>query len=314
MNWKLLSHAPLLFKRRRLIPKLIRNYKKLIFDRQPVLRTIDFSTTFECTCRCDHCYVAPLLDRTRPPLDLSEKKRVIDQALSLGAVAVNFLGGEPLCDPDLLDLVAHVPPNEAVPVVTTNAVGLDEAMLDKMIEAGLGILAVSIDEVDPAAHDAFRHFEGAFQKAMDAVATAEKRGLECVINSMLTSEKLLDGRAAALVELARRYNAHINIALPVPVGRRASHGQEHLPPKAQLAVTAYGDVLPCGAIQLSFGNVRDMPLRAAWENMLRYPRFQKIRDGCPVSEDPEFIERVLRPIQRAGTPPPVPAKEVLGDP
>ena len=174
---------------------------------------------------------------------------------------------------------------------------------------------------------------------------AQKRGLECVINSMLTSEKLLDGRAAALVELARRYNAHINIALPVPVGRRSPHGQEHLPPKAReeldrlrsqpharwdgqsnwlksgcaagvekLAVTAYGDVLPCGAIQLSFGNVREMPLRAAWENMLRYPRFQKIQDGCPVSEDPEFIEHVLGPIQRAGTPPPVPAEQVLGDP
>ena len=68
----------------------------------------------------------------------------------------------------------------------------------------------------------------------------------------------LDGRAAKLVDPAHRHKAHINLALPVPVGRWAPHGPEHLP-------------------------------------------LQKIRDGCPVSEDPDFIDRVLGPIERAGT-------------
>ncbi len=343
MNFDLLRHLPLLLKRRRLIPKLLRNYKKLLIDKRPVLRTVDFSVTFVCTCECEHCYIQPLVDHTRTALDLEEKKRVIRELLELGAVAINFVGGEPLCDPDLEQLIASIPPSEGVAVVTTNGVLLDEALLDRLIEAGLGILCVSLDEPDAAAHDAFRRRAGTFDQAMRAIVAAEQRGLECVINSVITEEKLLDGRAARLVEMAREQHAKINLALPVPVGRWAKRGIERLSPAAdaemarlrrlshvrwdgqsnylkpgcgagveKLAITAYGDVLPCGGIQLTFGNVRDKPLRDIWRDMLAYPQFSHLTDRCPLSEDPDFIRRYLDPIERCEMPKPLPAEMVLG--
>jgi hypothetical protein len=54
------------------------------------------------------------------------------------------------------------------------------------------------------------------------VVAARRRGLECVINSMITEEKLLDGRGARLADLALRHGAKINLSRPAPVGRWAT--------------------------------------------------------------------------------------------
>jgi len=342
MNLELVRHLPLLLQRWRLVPKLVRNYKKLLVDKRPVLRTVDFAITVDCPCACEHCYAALLVDTSRTPLDLGEKKRVIDEMLDLGAVAINFVGGDPLCDPDLMALVAHIPPSEAVPVVTTNAVFLDEPFLDRLIEAGLGILAISLDEPEPAEHDAFRNRPGTYDRAMAAIKAAEKRRLECVINSVVTEEKLLDGRAAWLVDLARCHGARINISLPIPVGRWAGRSLERLSPVAEmelqrlrrqshvrwdgqsnylragctagvekLSITAYGDVMPCAAIQISFGNIRVRPLREIWQDLLDNSQFSRDTDRCPLAEDLDFVRRYLQPLGQDDAPKPMPAQEII---
>jgi MoaA/NifB/PqqE/SkfB family radical SAM enzyme len=341
MNPFLLTHAPLLVRRRSLVPKLIRNYWRLLIHHEPVLRTADLAVTPLCNCACEHCYAQPIVDESRTPLSLAEKKRVVREALDLGAVTVNFVGGDPLCDPELEQLVAAVPAAEAVPVVTTNAVLLDEARLDRLIEAGLGVLAVSLDDPEPAVHDAFRHREGAYRQAIKAVAAAERRGLECLIDSTVSEAQLLDGRVARLVQMAREHRAKINLSLPLPVGRWARHDVEKLSPRAaaeltrlrglahvrwderynyltpgcgagseKLAVTAYGDVLPCVAIHVTFGNIRERPLREIWREMRAHPRFARVTGSCPLVEDADFIDACLR-LARSSQPKPIPAADFL---
>ena len=343
MNWRLIKHLPLLLKRRSLIPKLLRNYKKLLIDHQPVLRTVDFSITAECPCRCEHCYIAPLTDHTRKPLDLEEKKSAIDQLMELGAVAINFMGGEPMCDPDLPALIAHVPRSEAVAVVTTNALLLDEAGLDRLVNAGLGILAISLDDPEPEGHDAQRGRAGTYAAAMAAIVAAEKRGVETIINSVVDERTLTDGRASRLVDLARKHGAKINIALPAPFGSRVSDGpvplseaaaaemarlrsQSHVRWDGQsnylrpgctagtekISISAYGDVLPCGGIHLSFGNLRERPLRDIWRDMLARPLFDGQHEGCPLSCDPEVIKNLVVPIRNATGPKPLRAEDFFG--
>jgi MoaA/NifB/PqqE/SkfB family radical SAM enzyme len=345
VNLDLLQHVPLLLRRRHLVPKLLRNYKRLLLDKKPVLRTVDFAITTGCTCACDHCYAALLVDPSRTPLNLEEKKRVIDETLELGAVAINFVGGDPLCDPDLARLLAHVPPSEAVSVVTTNAALFDEPLLDRLIAAGLGVLAVSLDDPDADAHDAFRHRPGTHARAVAAIRAARERRIECVVNSVITDAKLLDGRAARLADFARSQGAKINLSLPVPAGRWSGRELEHLSPEAEtelqrlrgqshvrwdgqsnylhvgcsagvekLSITAYGDVMPCAAIQISFGNLRERPLRDIWGELLANPRFARVTDRCPLAEDKDFVARYLAPLGQAETVKPLPARDVLGPP
>jgi len=343
VNPRLIRHLPLLLRRSPLIPKLVRNYYRLLVRREPVLRSIDFATTFSCVCHCAHCYSAPLLDESRVLLSLEEKKRVLDEALDLGAVAVNFVGGEPLCDPDIVELMAHIPAGEALSVLTTNGVQLDERLLDRLIAAGLSILAVSIDDLDAASHDLFRGRKGTFRAAVRALEAGRSRGLQCIINTSITEAKLLDGRAARMESFARSHGAAINLSLPSPVGRWAPRGREELGAKARaeldrlmqkphvrwdgdsnwlkpgcgagvekISITAYGDVLACGLIHANFGNLRERPLREAWGRMLALPEFHEVRERCPTSEDPEFARRVLEPIEAAEVRP-VPYRRIWPD-
>ncbi|MCZ7583703.1 MAG: radical SAM protein [Deltaproteobacteria bacterium] len=343
MNLKLVTHhLPLLMRRRRLVPKLVRNYKRLLVDKKPVLRTVDFATTSKCMCKCEHCYAEPMAEPGRKSMSLAEKKSAIDQCLALGAVAINFVGGDPLCDRDLAELIGHIPPDEGISVITTSAAWLDDKVLGDLSDAGLSILCVSIDDPDAATHDTFRGYAGVFDKAVESLRLAKARGLECVINSVLTREQIEDGRAARLVDLAASLDAQINLTLPIPVGRWAGREPEVLPPpvmeewkrlraishvrwdgqsnwlkegcgaaKEKISITPAGDVLACAVIMLSFGNVRDEPLGVIWERMLANAEFKKERDHCPLSEDPEFIQRVLVPIENLGIGNPARAEDVL---
>ncbi|NOZ85416.1 MAG: radical SAM protein [Deltaproteobacteria bacterium] len=305
------------------MPKLAFDYYRLLVKKEPVLRSVDFATTFECVCHCKHCYAAALRDDSRELLDFDKKKKVIKEALDLGAVAINFVGGEPLCDPDLVDLVASIPPSQAVPVVTSNGVILDERMIERLANAGLGILAVSIDDPDPRKHDRFRGRPGAFNAAVSALEAARARKIECIVNSSITEEKLLDNRAGMLVAMARAYGASINLSLPSPVGRWQPNGFEKLSPRAsqilddlmarphvrwdgdsnwlepgcgagreKITITAYGDVLPCGLIQNAFGNIKDEPLRYIWHRMTRHPMFNVHRNYCPTAQEPGFLDEL----------------------
>ena len=63
----------------------------------------------------------------------------------------------------------------------------------------------------------------------------------------------------------------------------------------QFAMTAYGDIMPCGFTPLSFGNVRKESLRDIWDRMLEHPAFCRKAVSCRMQE-PEFRRQYIDPI------------------
>jgi MoaA/NifB/PqqE/SkfB family radical SAM enzyme len=63
----------------------------------------------------------------------------------------------------------------------------------------------------------------------------------------------------------------------------------------QFAMTAYGDIMPCGFTPLSFGNVREESLRHIWDRMLMHPAFCKKAGSCRM-QDPGFRHLYIDPI------------------
>jgi MoaA/NifB/PqqE/SkfB family radical SAM enzyme len=63
----------------------------------------------------------------------------------------------------------------------------------------------------------------------------------------------------------------------------------------QFAMTAYGDIMPCGFTPLSFGNVREESLRDIWDRMLEHPAFCRKAASCRMQE-PEFRREYIDPI------------------
>ncbi|MBI5525488.1 MAG: DegT/DnrJ/EryC1/StrS family aminotransferase [Deltaproteobacteria bacterium] len=309
-----------------LAPKLAWNYAKLLTGR-PVLRSVDFAFTFECQCNCTHCYAKPMFQPGGTPLTTLQFKSAIDQSLALGAVTINFVGGEPLCDPQVYELVAHIPRRRAASLITTNGYDLDRMAVAKLKSAGLSYAAVSLDFDDAKRHDEFRRKPGLYERARAGIELLRAAGIGVIINTTVTQETMDDGTVERLVAYAKAIGARITLAVPSMVGNWECRGEVVLKPGSQakldsfhrlphvrwdgqtnylhegcaagiekISISAYGDVLPCGLIHVTFGNLKDEPLEAIWRRMISVPEFSRIHERCITSSDHEFIERYIKRI------------------
>jgi len=71
-----------------------------------------------------------------------------------------------------------------------------------------------------------------------------------------------------------------------------------------LYITAYGDVAPCDFTPLSFGNIRNEPLREIWKKLIGHPAYAHRSIACRM-QHPEFRKLYIDPIPE-GSPLPYP--------
>lgn len=115
-------------------------------------RRINVELTNHCNQRCPHC---PRLDFTRPLGFLS--RRLFERLVSECAphptrLWLHFLG-EPLLHREVVDFIAmakHLGVREVG--LSTNAVGLNERLADRLVRCGLDRLECSVDGVDRASY------------------------------------------------------------------------------------------------------------------------------------------------------------------
>jgi radical SAM protein with 4Fe4S-binding SPASM domain len=63
----------------------------------------------------------------------------------------------------------------------------------------------------------------------------------------------------------------------------------------QYYVTAYGEVAPCDFAPLSFGNIREEPLKKIWRKMVTHPAYKHRTNICRM-QDPQFRKCYVDPI------------------
>ncbi len=63
--------------------------------------------------------------------------------------------------------------------------------------------------------------------------------------------------------------------------------------------TAYGDVTPCDFTPLTFGNIRDLPMKTIWERMTSHAAYCERLEHCRM-QDPEFRKRFIDRIPARG--------------
>lgn len=122
---------------------------KRLFDSRPVHAQLVL--TYECNLSCGYCHEFTH-GALVTPYDVIERR--IDALASLGAIAYDLLGGEPLLHPRIVDIVRRVKAtNRGVNFVTliTNAFKLTPELVDGFNDAGLDCMQVSVDTIDPTA-------------------------------------------------------------------------------------------------------------------------------------------------------------------
>lgn len=117
------------------------------------LKVLTLNVTESCDARCLYCHWWRKKGTAEPFNVLVE---AVDQAVSMGAIAVRISGGEPLLHPDLPALIAHLRERELVSMVCTAANSKSKSLF-ALIDAGLDILSVSIDTLNA---ELFRQIRG----------------------------------------------------------------------------------------------------------------------------------------------------------
>ncbi len=182
------------------------------------LRLVAWEVTRTCNLACIHCRAAAL-DRPYPnELSSQECFSVLDQIGEIGKPIIILTGGEPLLRPDIFEIAAYGNARGFRMTMAVNGTLLTRGKADRMVQAGIQRISISIDGATASSHDAFRQVQGAFQGALGGIDNAKAAGLDFQINTTITKQNLHE--LAAIQDLAVSLGAVAHhIFLLVPMGR-----------------------------------------------------------------------------------------------
>jgi len=309
----------------------------LLRSAHPVVMT--FAVTYRCQCRCPHCSASRHSLPGVEELSTEEAKRLIDESLDLGISVIAFTGGEPLLREDIFELISYVDKGKAIAHLFTNGLLLTDENVEKLADAGLYSLFLSLDSPYAAEHDRMRGIPGLFEKGVEGLQKLKERGVFIALSSYATRSGTEKGMYKEMYELGRRLGVQ-NLVLfdNVPTGmlmkdtsevltreqreeiiRYTTHIFNHrmrptlssqawqnsiegylggvgcVAGNIQYYVSAHGDVTPCDFTPLSFGNIRDEPLKRIWKRMRSHPAFRHRSQFCRM-QNPKFRHIYVEPI------------------
>jgi MoaA/NifB/PqqE/SkfB family radical SAM enzyme len=99
-----------------------------------------------CNLDCTYCNE---FDDTSSPVPLDQMKRRLDLLAEMGTSIITISGGEPLLHPDLDEMIRHIRKRGMIAGLITNGFFLNKDRIQRLNEAGLEHLQISIDNAVP---------------------------------------------------------------------------------------------------------------------------------------------------------------------
>lgn len=102
--------------------------------------------TRRCNIACGYCNE---YDHVSAPVPIQELKKRVDRLADLGLSIITLSGGEPLLHPDLDELIRHIRYRGIVASLITNGYLLGTERIQRLNQAGLEYMQISIDNIEP---------------------------------------------------------------------------------------------------------------------------------------------------------------------
>ncbi len=164
---------------------------------QPLVFVLNL--TYRCNLRCKHCYSA--VPSGGRELDTDDLRRAVQDMRDLGTSIAMLSGGEPLLRSDVYDIIFEVKRHNIKCALSTNGILIDERTCGDLRDLGVDYVGVSLDHVDPRAHDEFRGVRGAWERALQAIKLLVKHGIPTGIRVTITRMNV--SSIAKIIDLAR---------------------------------------------------------------------------------------------------------------
>ena len=149
----------------------------------PHLRWLFFEITDRCNLRCRHCGSSCIAEGQALTIDDVERTlKTVQQSPYKPTICLT--GGEPMMHPDFFGIACRVKEMGFNWGMTTNATLIDDIAAEKLREAGMSTVSVSLDGMEKS-HDSLRQKEGAWRLALRGIESLQKAGFEPQVTTVL---------------------------------------------------------------------------------------------------------------------------------
>lgn len=208
---------------------------------------VKIKITPHCNLRCEMC------NHWRRPygasLETQRWRDIIAELAELGCRKLHISGGEPLLQPDTIELVGYATTLGIRVNMTSNGTLIDKDTARALIEAGLRAINISLDSPDRKTHERVRGVEGGWKKTTHAIEHLNRwrsRGKLTIIRVNTVVSRLNYDSLATLPALVHQLgadalnligvDAHCGSDLRLPRRRIAIYNEEIAPHIAEQAV------------------------------------------------------------------------------
>lgn len=137
-------------------------------------------------------------------------KMLIDQIAEVSKPILVLSGGEPLLREDIFELAKYGTEKGLKVTMGTNGTLITDKVAEKIVSAGIGTVAVSVDSSSPRFHDKFRGVKGAWQRTVNGIEACIRNGLNVQFNITVTRQNYEDlENIFSLAESYNIQNAHL---------------------------------------------------------------------------------------------------------
>jgi MoaA/NifB/PqqE/SkfB family radical SAM enzyme len=302
----------------------------ILKNKKRLPHTIDFAITSTCPYRCPHCSYGR---RKKDDLTTKAILQVVQDIKDLGTAMLGITGGEPLIRGDLERIVAACSP-EISTILYTTGFNLSKKRAEDLSQAKIDWVIVGIDSTEPKIQDTIRGMDGSLELGINALRLCHDAGIYTGINTIATREKIYNGELERIYDLACSLHVgELRLNFPISTGRWVGQTNEQLKTEELILLknirkrltnkrsgpivttlaeyesadfmgcnTGYqtvfidsaGEVCPCDFTPLSFGNIRETPLKDIWKQMAEY--FPRPRADCLMREISNKIDSDVLPL------------------
>ena len=309
-------HSSLL-KKPRLVKKLKDFYEYVKYNDGKVgtkTRGIDLNFNNACNLRCKYCFTnSPKGDHVKEYLDYDAIARLADEADELGYFEFDLQGGELLLQPKkLFKVLEAIKPERFYLYLTTNGYYLDEKMANRLAEAQVSRVSVSIDSMDEKIHDEIRGRKDSWRRAITVghynahtdhlkqlLDYSKDQKYKTLLNVAVPAgmwqkaEDIIcdDKDRQYLRKIRKEYkNLVRNIWNPFD---RSYEGILGCTTVNRLYITPIGDVLVCPYVHIKIGNIFKQSLKEIVDYGFKIKHFRNHSDLCLAGEDKSFIRKYM---------------------
>ena len=218
---------------------------------QHLPRLVFWEVTKGCNLRCVHCRATATELASPSDLPTAQALEIIDQIAAFANPILVLSGGEPLYRPDIFQLARYATDKGLRVALATNGTLVTKEVAQKIVDAGVKRVSISLDGANAETHDSFRGIPGAFDAAIYGFKNLKELGMPVQIN--MTIAKHNAAELPAVLEMVRGLGAdalHTFLLVPVGCGVDIAESQMVAPEEYERILNWFYDQAAMGDIEL----------------------------------------------------------------